>query len=178
MKVLLQKEDFSVANGVYKTTFSPPIRDVKSWKILKSKVHYTPQSQTFVQDTTVLALNPLLWIDWSHQGSITPDPVSNGNSVTNIVSRTGTHGNFNASAGGLLYTDFGQTKGVYGSVNWHFLSDSTGSNNPNEGMDTTILCTFRSKDVLSGWNFIFLSPVFRLTVGSHIGGSNRLCVNS
>jgi len=31
---------------------------------------------------------------------------------------------------------------------------------------------FRTKDALAGWNWLYMSPVFRITIGSHIGGAN------
>jgi len=57
-------------------------------------------------------------------------------------------------------------------VNWHYVIDSSTGNNPPEGQVGTLSMMFRTKAVLSGWHWIFKSPLFQITAGSHIGGSN------
>lgn len=129
-----------------------------------------------VSDQNILDISGLIcFLDWDFTDNILPSP-SIGSDIATISSRSGSELIFNSSTNsGLTYETFGtNTHCLQSAVNWHYSIDSTSANNPNEGSTCTLTMMFRTKPVLSSWHWIFKSPLFQISAGSHTGGPNVL----
>lgn len=138
---------------------------------------YVVPSQPAVTDAQVLALpNMLMMLDWDFTGNVFPANIQTGTDISSIHSRVfsnlGYSLIFQTSAAGIEYATFGQTHALASTVAWHYAIENSTGNNPPEGQVGTLSMMFRTKDALSGWHWIFNSPLFKITAGSHIGGSN------
>ena len=137
---------------------------------------YTVPSQPAVTDAEVLALpDMLMMLDWDHTANILPALITAGTDVTSINSRVfsnlGYSLIFSTSAAGLEYSTFGATHALESTVSWHYAIENSSGNNPGEGQVGTLSMMFRTKDVLTGWHWIFNSPLFQITAGSHMVGA-------
>ena len=119
-----------------------------------------------VSDADVLALDDLyLFVDWDYAGEISPNPISDGDNISSITSRLNGNHVFNTSiADGLEYSSFGETNAMLSTVANHTALDGS-TNNTAEGDAATLTMMFRTKAVLTGWNWIYKSSLFNITEG-------------
>ena len=138
---------------------------------------YVVPSQPAVTDAEVLALpDMLMMLDWDHTQNVLPANIQAGTDIVSIDSRVfsnlGYSLIFQTSAAGIEYSTFGATHALASTVSWHYAIENSSGNNPGEGQVGTLSMMFRTKDVLSGWHWIFNSPLFQITAGSHMVGPN------
>ena len=109
----------------------------------------------------------IFFLDWDHTDNILPANIAANDSVTSITSRLSPDSYvFTTSvANGLKYSTFGETNGMLSEINWHYVLDSTTGGNVDEGNTACLTMMFRTKDTLTGWNWIFKSPLFQISTG-------------
>ena len=128
-----------------------------------------------VSDADVLALDDLyLFVDWDYAGEISPNPISDGDNISSITSRLNGNHVFNTSiADGLEYSSFGETNAMLSTVANHTALDGS-TNNTAEGDAATLTMMFRTKAVLTGWNWIYKSSLFNITVGQALSSASQM----
>ena len=141
-------------------------------RVIRAEVSTTTETATLSDDDVLNLSDLFMFLNWDSVANILPPLITIGDNVTNIQSMLNSDFLFTTSAPGLEYAAFGATHGMLSTVNWHFAYDNSTSNNPNEGMESTLSMMFRTKPVLSSFNWIMKSTLFQLTTGAALGSSN------
>lgn len=141
-------------------------------RIVRDEVSTTTVTSSLSDDDVLNLSDLFMFLNWDSVANILPPLITLGDNITNIQSMLNSNFLFTTSSAGLEYAAFGATHGMKSTVNWHYAYDNSAANNPNEGLESTLSMMFRTKPVLSGFNWIMKSTLFQLTTGAALGSSN------
>ena len=136
---------------------------ITKFKIKNVQVKYNPVESSSVTAADVEALDLKFWYDFKSTDYITPNPIADGDDVTNILPRTGTDSILmTASSANMFYNDFGShMKGIFSNSNWHNYGGSGAAATANK---STFFINIRTASVVSGMRRYFHNDKFKVLV--------------